>query len=91
MNEPTPTDERTVVYAIAAVGRRRFLTALAEICDAHGVTWEWDLVVIVGARKVEAVLRGEADHLDAVEREIAAWRDVERSDWTSGGSGTADC
>ena len=77
------------MYAIAAVGRRRFLTALAEICDAHGVTWEWDLVGIVGVRKVEAVFLGEADRLDAVERAIAAWRDVERSYWSSGGSGTA--
>jgi hypothetical protein len=86
MDEPTPTAERTVAYAIAAVGRQRFLSALAEICHSHAVTWEWDLVGVPGMRKVEVVLRGAPDALHAVEREIAGWRKAERAYFSSGGS-----
>jgi len=86
MYEHIPTAERTVEYGVAALGRRRFLVALAAICDAYRVTWEWDLVGVLGLRKVEVVFRGAPGDLDAVEREIAGWRAAERDYWSSGGS-----
>ena len=38
-----PAVERTTAYDIGALGRRRFLKAVAEVCWAHDVAWEWDL------------------------------------------------
>ena len=88
MDDPTSPEESTVEYAIAAHGRRRFLTALAAICDTHDVRWEWDLVGAFGMRKVEVVYRGVPDALDAVEREIWAWREGESSYWSGPSSGS---
>lgn len=86
MDEIRPTEERTVEYPIVALGRRRFLVAVAAICDSHDVTWEWDLVGFPGMRNVEVIFRGGRGELDAVERDIAAWRVTEQSYWSSGGS-----
>jgi hypothetical protein len=76
MANSTAPEERTVEYAIAALGRRRFLTALAAICDAHDVRCEWDLVGLLGMRKIEVISRGVPDAIDAGERETrrgVAW------------------
>jgi hypothetical protein len=79
--------ERTTSYDIGARGRRRFLKAVAEICWAHDVSWEWDLVGAPGLRKVEITFRGPDPALDAVETQIAIWRQSEAAYWSSPGGG----
>ena len=87
MTDEPADDERAVEFSIAAVGRRRFLRAVSAICHQHGVTWEWDLVGRPGLRNVEITFRGPPDALDRVKIQIDGWRNVERTYWSSGGSG----
>ena len=72
-----PAVERTTSYDIGAIGRRRFLKAVVEICWAHDVSWEWDLVGAPGLRKVEITLRGPHPALDGgrdADRHLASER-----------------
>jgi hypothetical protein len=65
----------SVRYISGPLDRKRFLRGVGQICHDRDVECEWDLVGILGARRLEVTFHGRAEAVDAVQHEVRAFAD----------------